>query len=136
MSYMSDREYAARMELIKKENLGKERELKLKKEKNKYGFKFKWPSTSKIVLLVTFLLCLQIVFFCERMMVETGDISALYVLIGVPVSLIPVTVGYMWKSKNENTTGGIVYETAMLEKAVQGNIVEPCDEANSEDSQC
>jgi hypothetical protein len=49
-------------------------------------------------------------------MLKLGDISAMYVLIGVPVSLVPIVLGYYWKSKNENTAGGITYDIAMKEK--------------------
>ena len=52
-------------------------------------------------------------------MEKTGDLSALYVLIGVPVSLVPICLGYYWKSCQENTSGGIVYDTAM--KNAQSN---------------
>ena len=113
MNYISEREYEAQMRRLKKINESREREKKLKEERDKYGFKFKMPSTSKIVLFVVFVLCLQILFFCERIMEETGDLSALYVLIGVPVSLVPICLGYYWKSCQENTSGGIIYDTAM-----------------------
>lgn len=130
MSYMSEREYNARMARIQRENESKERELNLEKERKKYAFKFKMPSTSKIVLFVVFVLCIQILFFCERIMEETGDLSALYVLIGVPVSLVPICLGYYWKSRAENTAGGIVYEAAM------GNKSESCEDINTQDSAC
>lgn len=72
-------------------------------------------STSKVALFIVFALCIQIIAFCEFMMFETKDISAMYVLIGVPVSLISVVLGYYHKSTAENTAGGIVYDSAMLE---------------------
>ena len=72
-------------------------------------------STSKIALFVVTLLCIQIILFCEFMMFKTQDISAMYVLIGVPVSLISVVLGYYHKSTAENTVGGIVYDSAMFE---------------------
>lgn len=71
------------------------------------------PSTSKIALLAVFVLCVEIVAFCEYMMYVTGDIGALYALIGVPAALTPTVVSYYGKSTKENTRGGIVYETAM-----------------------
>lgn len=113
MNYISEREYEAQMRRLKKINESREREKKLKEERYKYGFRFKMPSTSKIVLFIVFALCLQILFFCERIMEKTGDLSALYVLIGVPVSLVPICLGYYWKSCQENTSGGIIYDTAM-----------------------
>lgn len=72
-------------------------------------------STSKALLLGVIFLCLEIVFYCEYLMLVLKDTSALYVLIGIPASLIPVILGYFYKSKNENTEGGIVYETVMHE---------------------
>ena len=78
-------------------------------------------STSKIALFIVFVLCIQIILFCEFMMFTTKDISAMYVLIGVPVSLISVVLGYYHKSTAENTVGGIVYDSAMLEYE-NGNI--------------
>lgn len=126
MNYISDRDYNAQMKAIKRMNQSKEREMKLRKEREKYSFKFKMPSTSKIVLFIVFALCLQILFFCERIMEKTGDLSALYVLIGVPVSLVPICLGYYWKSCQENTSGGIIYDTAM--KNAQCN-----DDASNDD---
>ena len=116
MTYMNEKQYNAQMKTVRLMNQSKEREMKLREEKNKYRRKIKMPPTSKIVLLVVFLLCLQIVFFCERIMVETGDTSALYVLIGAPVSLMPIAISYMIKSKAENTAGGIVYDQAMRDQ--------------------
>lgn len=114
MSYISEREYTAQMKALKKMNESKEREIELKKERNKYGFKLKLPSTSKIILFASLLICLQIIFFCERIMVDLGDTSALYVLIGIPAAMAPIIWSYYSKSKAENTMGGIVYEQAMM----------------------
>ena len=131
MSYMSEREYKSRLKAIQEFNKNKEREMKLAKERNKYGFKLKLPSTSKIVLAITFLMCLQIMFFCEYAMLTSGDFSALYVLIGAPVTLVPIALGYMVKSKAENTSGGIVYEQAMHD--MRANTYE---ESDQEDPMC
>lgn len=100
-------------------NLSKERKQKLREEKIKYGHKFKLPSTSKLILLGAILLCLQIVLFCEYVMITLGDTSAMYVLIGIPATLIPVIWGYYSKSKAENTSGGIIYETTMAQISQQ-----------------
>lgn len=77
--------------------------------------KHKKFSTSKVALFIVFVLCIQIILFCEFMMFTTKDISAMYVLIGVPASLISVVLGYYHKSAAENTVGGIVYDSAMLQ---------------------
>lgn len=116
MSYMSDREFKAKLKEIQKENEGIERKRKLREERMKIFPKIKLPSTSKIVLFVVFLLCLQIVLYCENAMTTSGNYAALYVLIGAPVSLVPVVLSYYWKSKAENTKDGIVYEKAMLKE--------------------
>jgi len=113
MWYLTDKQYCARMQRIKKRNRQKEKLAKLKAEKNKNRLKFKLPSTSKLLLLGAVLLCLEIVVFCEYVMLTLQDTSALYVLIGIPASLIPIILGYFYKSKAENTSGGIVFETAM-----------------------
>lgn len=85
-------------------------------------------STSKLILLGMILLCLQIVFFCEYAMLTLGDTSAMYVLIGIPAALAPIIWGYYGKSKAENVSGGIVYESAMAEMRSK-NENEPADGA-------
>lgn len=123
MGYLSEKEYEKRMKKAQEKNASKIRKHKLKEEKRKYGFKFKLPSTSKLVLLVVFLMCIEILIFSQYAMIKLGDISAMYTLIGVPVTLVPVTLGYYWKSKNENTIGGITFETAMLPEANNDEII-------------
>lgn len=127
MNYISEQEYEAQMRRLKKINESREREKKLKEERYKYGFRFKMPSTSKIVLFVSLVICLQIIFFCERLMVELKDTSALYVLLGIPAAMAPIIWAYFSKAKAENTKNGIVYETAMRNQA--GSEDESCDDA-------
>ena len=115
MPYISEKKFQKRMQEIQRDNLSKERKRKLREEKLKYFPKFKFPSTSKLILLAVILLCLEIVFFCQYVMIELGDTSAMYVLIGIPVTLVPTIWAYYSKSKAENTVGGIVFETAMKE---------------------
>lgn len=121
MGYLSEKEYATRLKRVQMDNESKERKRKLREEKNKFRPKIKLPSTSKLVLLVVILLCLEIVFFCQYVMIEFGDISALYTLIGIPVTLVPTIWGYYSKSKAENTAGGITYDMAMAEMNYVGN---------------
>lgn len=113
---MSDKEFKAKMKEIQRENEGIEKKKALREERMKYLPKIKLPSTSKIVLLVAFILCIQIVLYCENVMTVSGNYSALYVLIGAPVSLVPVVLSYYWKSKAENTKDGIVFERAMIKE--------------------
>lgn len=115
MWHLSETEYEARMKKIKDINASKERKRKLKEEKRKYKSKLKLPSTSKLILLGAILLCLQIVIFCEYVMITLCDTSAMYVLVGIPATLIPVIWGYYSKAKAENTHGGITYEMAMMQ---------------------
>mgnify|MGYP007055266189 CR=1 FL=1 len=90
-----------------------EQEFKQKEEKIKQRPKFKKPSTSKIVLFIVFMICIQILWFSEHMAIVTGDTSYMYALIGVPCALIPTVLGYFHKSKCENVQGGITYDMAM-----------------------
>lgn len=122
MRGISEKEYAIKLEKIQKDNLAKERAKKLKEEKKKGQVKHKLPSVSKMVLLGMIILCIQIVIFCEYIMVSLGDTSALYVLIGIPAALSPIIWGYFSKSKAENTAGGIVYDTVMAEIQTEHDI--------------
>ena len=114
MWYMSEKEFNSRLEKIQAKNLTKERKAKLKEEKEKYKPKRKLPSTSKLVLLGSVLLCLEIVIFCEYMILTYGDTNSVYALIGLPATLVPIILGYYNKSKSENTIGGITYDMAMF----------------------
>ena len=116
MGYVSEKEFESRMKEIKNNNASKERKRKLKEEKRKYQYKFKLPSTSKLILLVVFLLCIEIIIFSEYAMITTGDSSAMYVLIGIPATLVPTIISYYQKSRAENTAGGIVFESARQSK--------------------
>lgn len=128
--HVTEEEYKARMKKIKNKNASKERKRKLKEENNKYKAKRKLPSTSKIVLFAVFLLCIEIIIFCEYAMISLSDTSAMYVLIGVPTTLVPTIIAYYSKSKAENTTGGITYQMAMLDKEQQDVC---CDESGGLD---
>jgi len=78
-------------------------------------------TTSKVILFVMIILCIQIVVFCELMMDKYGDLSAMYALIGVPATLVPVIWQFYSKSKAENTKDGIIYDMAMREYENQLN---------------
>lgn len=127
MRYLTDSQYKNQMKKIQMKNKQKERRRKLRKEKNKYKPKLKLPTTSKLLLIGAVLLCLEIVIFCEYVMVKLQDSSSMYVLIGIPASLIPIILGYFYKSKAENTSGGIVFETAMSQ------MTETMDEESNDD---
>lgn len=114
MMYISEELFEARMKKITKKNESKARRDKLRKAK-KYGVRLKSgkPSTSHMALWAVIILFTQIVWFAEDMIRESGDMSQLYSLIGIPVALVPVLMAYFSKSAKENTVGGIVYEKAM-----------------------
>ena len=116
---MTEEEFNHQLERIKERNLQKERIRALKAEAKKGSKNFKLPSTSKMILLVVFLMCIEVLVYCEYAMIALGNAEAMYALIGIPASLVPVCLGYFNKSKEENTVNGIVYETTM-EKLRQG----------------
>ncbi len=131
MYYMSKTEYETQLKKIQKENETKQRLKSLKTERNKFKKRFNMPSTSKMILWVVILFSLQIVFFIEYCMIKYGDFSATYALIGIPTTIIPTILGYFYKSKAENTQGGIVYESAMMGNSMneENDVEENDDEA-------
>lgn len=114
MRYISEKEYNAEMSRIKHENESKARMRKLKAERAKgQPRKSKKISNSKLVLwaMVALVFCIAIWFMYESH--RLCDLSQAYALLGIVASLAPVIFGYYSKSKAENTSGGIIYETAM-----------------------
>ena len=116
---ISEKEYLSRMKQIQRENKYKERIANLKKEQKKYKKPIRFPSTSKLILLAVVLINIQIIWFVEKAMMQWGDFSAAYALIGIPATLIPIIWGYYSKSKAENTSGGIVYDMAMAQAQME-----------------
>lgn len=127
MFHLTKEEFEKKLAEIQEKNKQKEYRRLLREERKKSRAKFKLPSTSKLILLVAFLLCLEIIIFCEYMMIKTGDLSSLYSMIGVASALIPLCLGYYFKSKAENTAGGITYDMAMLEANQNLNYEESTD---------
>ena len=109
---MTRQEYNEKLKQIKERNKQIEMKRNLKEAKVK-RFQLKKPNTSKLIVFVVFLICLQILWFSEHMVNLTGDTSYMYVLIGVPAALIPTILGYYAKASKENQVGGITYDTAM-----------------------
>lgn len=131
MGYMTKQEYEDALWEIKRKNQEKRRKQRLKEEKNKYKQKKKLPSTSKLILIGAVLLCLEIIVFCEYLMWKTSDLTAMYVLIGIAASLASIVLGYFIKSKAENTSGGLIFESAMEELRQAGSSA--CEQTNNED---
>lgn len=119
MVYMTENQYDSKLAKIQKRNKGIERRRKLREERMKYFPKFVLPSTSKIVLIVAAILCLEILAFCQYMIVKTGDTNALYAMVGALFTFMPVVIGYFVKSTKENTRNGITFETAMAQVHTQ-----------------
>lgn len=113
---MTKSQFDSKLAKAKKRNEGIEYRRRLREERMKYWPKFVLPSTSKIVLIVAALLCVEILFFCQYMIVMTGDTNALYAMVGTIATLASVVLGYFVKSTKENTYGGVVYESAMADK--------------------
>lgn len=134
MKYLSEKEFNVQMKRIRAANLTKKRKAELKEERKKGKPKKKTFSMSKIILIGIILMCLEIVLFCEYTMLRLMDTSSMYVLIGIPVALAPIIWGYYSKSKAENTSGGIVYETAMAQLDI-GNSQNNSEEPSSSDAQ-
>lgn len=110
---MTKSQFDSKLAKVKKRNEGIEYKRRLREERMKYWPKFVLPSTSKIVLIVASLLCVEILFFCQYMILMTGDTNALYAMVGTIATLASVVLGYFMKSTKENTKNGITYETAM-----------------------
>jgi hypothetical protein len=51
----------------------------------------------------------EIVIFAQIIMWHFGDFSSLYVLIGIPATMVLPLFEFFKKSRAENTAGGIVY---------------------------
>ena len=133
MGYMTKAEFTKKLDKIQRDNIDKKLKQRLEEEKNKYKKNKKLPSTSKLILIGAVILCLQIIIFCEYMMWKTGDLSAMYVLIGIAASLVATIISYYNKARHENTSGGIVYETAMEELRQLGQV--SCEEIINENEE-
>ena len=113
MIQLTEQQFQNRLNKIKERNERNEKYRLLKEELNKGKKRIQLPSTSKLILLVVFLMCIEVLVYCEYAMIALGNAEAMYALIGIPASLVPVCLGYFNKSKEENTVNGIVYETTM-----------------------
>lgn len=118
--YMSEREFNKKLKEIQKENESIRRINKLEQERSRLRrTKKKKLTTSKLALLIMFFIVFEIVIFTELLMYKTQDLSALYVLIGIPATMILPLWRYYAKSQVENAQGGITYAMAMKESQSQ-----------------
>ena len=92
----------------------------IKQTKNRYKEQRKKLSTSKFLMLFLFISCTAIQFFTifltfKSLNMGYVDFSALQSLITAVVAEVVGFAVYALKSTKENTKGGIVYQTAILE---------------------
>ena len=113
--YMSEREFNQKLRQIQKENESIRRMNKLEEERSRFRKPKKKMTTSKLALLIMFLIVFEIVVFTELLMYMTRDLSALYVLIGIPATMILPLWRYYAKAQVQNAQGGITFEMAMKE---------------------
>lgn len=113
MNYITEKEFEQKLKQLQQHNLSKERELKLIEEKNKYRKDIKLPSTSKLMAVYLFIILNVVLIFAMRAMWHFADLSFLGVLITDVAGQVIVYMIYALKSKAENTSGGIVYETTL-----------------------
>ena len=90
-----------------------------KSESDKKKFQY-----GKLLVAFIFIDCLFIQFFIMYMIMKTNDtahLSNLVGLIGTLVAQAVALISYNNKAKIENSSNGIVYETAMREMMMQQN---------------
>lgn len=113
----------------KKDKLLIERQQKIKEERHALvSFK---PSTTKIIMVFLFLNCTLVEIFTGWATVQSlnialetmtyVDFTPLTALVGAVVSEVIGFGVYAVKATKENTTGGIVYEQAMLNAEINEN---------------
>lgn len=117
MRYISEREYEAELARIKKINASKQRQALLDAERKKGDVRGKKHiAVSKIALFIMFVFMLVISVWFMYEAHRLADLSQAYALIGIAASLSAALVSYFMKSRAENTQGGIVYDSAMMNK--------------------
>lgn len=115
MIYMTKSQYDSKLAKIQRRNQSREYRRLLREERRRHWPKFVMPSTSKIVLIVAALLCVEILAFCQYMIVVTGDTNALYAMVGALFTFMGIVLGYFVKSTKENTEGGVTYLAAQAQ---------------------
>lgn len=110
---LDDKTFQKRLEKEKTNRIIRERKQQIEEERRKCRKIRKKPTTSKLLLASAFLISIEILIFCEIAYLFYPDPGILATLIGVPVTIVPIALGYLRKSTAENTAGGIVYDSAM-----------------------
>lgn len=101
---MTDEQYSKQVEKARKFARDKARRKKIKSIKNaeKHDKPKKHFEFSKIIVLITFVMCMEILIFSQVLLYKTMDTSALYSLIAIPSTLVPILFSYFGKSRAEN----------------------------------
>lgn len=128
MICMTKNQFDVKLAKLQRRNETIEYKRRLREERMKYWPKFVLPSTSKIVLSVSAILCLEVLIFCQYMIITTGDTNSLYAMVGALFTFMGTVVSYYVKSTRENTRNGITFETAMAQ------IQQPIASDTSEDA--
>jgi hypothetical protein len=107
---------------LKKKKASKISKLKSAETETSTKQKRKGLGYTKWLGIGVMMLCVEVIFYAEiylwhfTRLGAIADISSLYILIvSVVGAVISAVVAIAFKSKAENTEGGIVYETAMME---------------------
>ncbi len=129
MTCMTKPQFDAELEAVKAKNQQLLYRREIRKERFRYFPKFVMPSTSKLVLIVSALLCVEVLAFCQYMIWLTGDTSTLYAMVGSLFTFMGVVLGYFVKATKENSVGGITYESAMAELSAAAQVSEETAEA-------
>ena len=114
MIYLSENKFTAKMQRLQTRNESRRRRRLLWEERTKYWPKFHAPPTSKIALWAGFLLMLEIIIFCQYLAIRNNDATPLVGVVGGIGGWMSMFFSYNKKSTVENSSGGIVFETAML----------------------
>lgn len=110
---MTKHQFDSKLERVKKRNESIEYKRRLLEERTKYWPKLVLPSTSKLVLCMFLLVCIETLIFCQYMIITTGDTNALYAITAALFAFMGTVLGYFVKSTKENTEGGVTYLNAM-----------------------
>lgn len=113
---LTQSKFRKELEIEKQKVLERKRKEILRTVRKKYRRKLKKPSTSKLLLWAAVFISVEILIYCEVAYFLYQDPGFLAALVGVPITLAPIAHDYMKKSTAENTSGGIVYETAMQDR--------------------
>lgn len=113
MKKLNDKEYQIELKKIQRDNIYKERNLRLKKERDKYNKQIKLPSTSKLIAVYLFVILNIVLVYAMVVMYQFRDLTYLGVLITDIAAQVITYLIYARKATIENTVGGITYDLAM-----------------------